>query len=810
MEKPSYNYQVVFTGKIQRGKNIDEVKRAIATTLRLAVEKTDALFSGRKLVLKRTATLQQAEAFVRIFAGAGAIASLESADGVPLEMAASADQGAGAASRPLPPVAAALPPYRPFPANGLFKPALFVVTTLETVLTLLYLLVLVGLALLLFYHTLLSGWLFEVVPITALAALLSALLLVGGTALILLLAKPLLGLMRKKEPVFELTREVEPEFFNYVSEIAGLVGTKPPAKILVNNGAMLTVRAVWSWQGVMNRDSQLTIGLVLLSGLSSSQLAALLAQVLYPWRPGFVSLLGRILDGNIRWLHRAAYDNDIIDRKLREWQQSFAGLAPLLKKFATFASWSAKPAIWRLAVSRIYSRRLIHRWIANSDICARHVAGNSELRTAMELSRLLAFAAQNTLPELLKMWSEKGELPDNIATAVVARSSHYPLQIHMQLNTMQERRILEQGAFKPSDVQRILFTNSVEEKGQYDINAPCSVFFLRLEKLMHIMTIRYYHVHLHIPVTANKLVRVALKGSQEYDADQRVARFFGNSYSDFIALRLTGQMKKVPSTVRELAQLWRVATVKVSEEQVRAANLSIALRTADDELIELSNREILMRAGVGAAVSGLGLLRSGATEELQQQCRDSESVYEKTLGELDQVLNAYAQRLVTALALLNTPEVRQRMFDADKLNQEVTHLLAAFEKIEANYPKLRELRMHVIVLESLLSYEAMKTSPKLRDRINEVCDDIRRILAAFAVFYRTVPFPLHTEEHYLNLLDWVQAQSSGGEGAPADYDRGNDVVRRLALMQRLIVGRLVTIALHVESVLGLKSAKHTA
>jgi hypothetical protein len=806
MEKSSHNYQVVFSGAIQRGNNIDEVKRAIATVLRLTVEKTDALFSGRRLVLKRTATLDQAEAFVRVFASAGAVASVEQADGTPVQTGASAAAGPAAAVGPLPPVAASLRPYRPFPANWLFKPALFVAATLESLLTLLYVVLLVGAGLLLFYHTLLSGWLFEAVPQMAVAALLSAVMLLGGTALILLLAKPLLGLFRRKEPVFELMPEVEPEFFNYVAEIAALVGTTPPAKILVDNGALLTVRPVWSWRGVMRHERQLTVGLALLAGLNSRQFAALLAQALYPWRPGFVPALGRLLNGNIRWLHRAGYGSDIVDRKLREWQQRFKGAAPLLQKLASFASWSAKPAIWRLAFSRMLSRRLIHRLIADGDSSARHIAGNSDLRIGMEQSRLLGFAAQNTLPELQKMWHEKGELPDNIATAVVARAAHYPAQIQTQLNALQERRILEQGAFRPSDVQRLVYVNSVEEKGQYEISAPCAVFFRRLEKLMHIMTIRYYHSHLHIPVTTNKLVRVAVKGSLEYEADQRIVRYFGDAYADFIPLRLAAQLKTMPSSAHELAQRWRAATAKIAEEKVRATNLALTLHNADDELIDISNRELLQRAGLGGALTGLALRGGRRSEELQQQCRDSEELYEKSIGELDKALAGYAQRLAAALALLNSTEVRQRMFDADKLSQEISQLLAAHEKIESNYPKLRELRMNVILLESLLSYEAMKSSPRLRDRIRELCDDISRVLAAFAVFYKSVPFPLRTEEHYLNLLDWVQAQSSAGEGAAADYDRGNDVVRRMGMMQRLIMGRLVTIALHVESVLGLKTA----
>lgn len=797
MEKTAHQYQVVFSGALQHGKQLAEVKRALAASLRLSVDKADALFAGRKLTLKRTATLDQAEAFVRVFANAGAIAAVETADGRPLEVAP-AEETSATAVAPL--------RFHPFPDNWLFKPALLVATLLESLLSLLHVVLLVGGALLLIYYTLISGWLFEVIPEMALAALLSAVILLGGTLLMLLLAKPLLGLLPREELTFELAREAEPEFFNYVAEIALLAGVRPPVRIYVNNTALLSVRSAGGWRGWVHRDTQLTVGLALLAGLDSRQLAALLVQALQPWRPGVVAVLGQLLEGNIRWLHQAGFEGDAVDRKLREWQLRMPAVAPLLQKLATFASWSARPALWRLGFSRFLSRRLFHRLIANRDSCARQVAGNDALRMAMTRSRLLSFATQNTLPELKKLWGDKGTLPDNLAMAIVARASHYPSQIQLQLSAMEARRSIEQGGFKPASEQRLAFAGAVVETGQYDIGVPCAAFFLRLEKLMHVLTVRYYHAHLHIPVTTNKLVRIPVKGSQEYETDLSITRFFGKEYGDFVPLRLAAQFKLMPATARELVQRWREATLKVAAEQVRAANLALALKGADDELIDISNRELLQRAGVGSALTGLAMLRSGAAEALHQQCRDSEAAFEKALIECDKILLPYAQRLVASLALLNCAEVRQKMFDADQLALEVQQVLAVYEKIETNYAKLRELRLQVILLESLLSFEALKSTAKLRDRIGELVDDCRRSLAAFAVFYKSTPFPLQSEEHYLNLLDWVQAQSATGEIPSAEFDRANDMVRRLALMQRLITGRLVTIALHVESVMGLKPA----
>ncbi len=809
MEQSRHNYQVVFCGALQPGKALAEVKQAVATTLRLTPEKAEALFSGRKLILLRSESFDKAQAFLRLLSNAGAVATIETASGEPVggETASGEPlQLAMMEAPPQPTAPRALPPYRPFRTNWLFKPALLAIAGIESLLTLLYVVFLGGGILLLLYHTLLSGWLFDTLPVV-LAALLSALLLVAGTLFLLLLAKPLLGLFHRQEPQFELAEDVEPEFFHYVAEIAALAGTTPPLQIKVNNGAALTVRAIWHWRALWRRDKQLSVGLALLAGLDSRQLAALLAQALYPWRPGFSALLGQLLDGNIRWLHRAGYGSDMLDRALRDWQQRLPKLAPLLTKLAQLASWSAKPALWRLKLSRTLSRRLVHRLIADSDASAGRVAGTATLRAALTHSRLLEFAAQNTLPELKKMWADKGELPDNIATAVVARAAHYPPQIQSQLHTLQERRILDNGAFWPSDAQRLQFHDSEAQTGEYQITVPCSALFLRLEKLMHIMTVRYYHAHLHLPVTTNKLVRVAVKGSKEYEADQLIARLFGAVYNDFVPLRLQAQLNSRPAAAREIAQQWGVAASKMVAEQAQAASQAAALRDADAALIEVSNRELLQRAAIGSALSGLALLKGDNAEERYQQCRDAETAWEQRAAEAGKLLEPYALRLTGALALLGTPELQRKLSEAGKLAVEIQQLLAVHEKIEHYYPKLRELRQHVILLESLLSYETMRSTPKLRDRISELADDIRGILTSFGVIYKQVPYPFRAEEHYRNLLDWIQAQSSTAEGAVADFDRGNDMVRRMALMQRLIIGRLISIALSVEAAVGLKGVR---
>lgn len=94
---------------------------------------------------------------------------------------------------------------------------------------------------------------------------------------------------------------------------------------------------------------------------------------------------------------------------------------------------------------------------------------------------------------------------------------------------------------------------------------------------------------------------------------------------------------------------------------------------------------------------------------------------------------------------------------------------------------------------------------KPRDLIVEKTDDVNRTLQNIEVILRSVPFPFPSPHKYRNVMHWVLRNALPEGGSGAALDRGIDTFQNLALLQRLVVGRLCAIALQVEKAFDLKA-----
>ena len=102
--------------------------------------------------------------------------------------------------------------------------------------------------------------------------------------------------------------------------------------------------------------------------------------------------------------------------------------------------------------------------------------------------------------------------------------------------------------------------------------------------------------------------------------------------------------------------------------------------------------------------------------------------------------------------------------------------------------------MNVSLLNILLSYLNSDRPSMLRDRIEELSFDIRRILTAIKLALKDVPTPFSAPRSGKNLVDYLLLQSYSEMTPEGDFDRGNDMVNRMALVQQRILARLIDIA----------------
>jgi hypothetical protein len=245
----------------------------------------------------------------------------------------------------------------------------------------------------------------------------------------------------------------------------------------------------------------------------------------------------------------------------------------------------------------------------------------------------------------------------------------------------------------------------------------------------------------------------------------------------------------------EAKNQWEKALKRIERDFNHAQHEHRELIEAEESLIENNIREAMLESDLWREL-GESKPRKGELDAFYQACRDNEIRVEESQQKVRQHLKPYAQRLVSALALLKLAPTQAT--DADRY-REAEKLIRLYDRIDAVLPTVRELKLHVATLQVLLSYRRNKKQPKLADRIEEKTSDIRQRLTSIRAALKEVDNPYPTPQGGQKLMDYLLQESYTEDTPDGDFDRGNDVFQRLTFLQKRILARLIAIAEESES-----------
>ena len=777
MDTPTH-YNVIFNGTVREGFERKTVAATLAQKLHLDNDKVKRLFDGADHTIKRTASREEAQQVVLKLAQLGAVARVDP----PI---------AESESRPAPALQQtdnSLPPFTPLKNGGLFKPLLYLAVAAEILFAGIYLWVLFALG----YYTFFNLWAAPNSEYPLLILMVQLLLVPALTLLLLLLAKPLLSLRSRPYRGILVHEEQEPDLQMFVEDVCERLGVPAPQEIRFNNDTALLVHHR-GLAGFWRNEYLLTIGVPLLAALKTNQLAALLSREMLCFHPRSAPRAGFLLMATNRWLHVALHREDMLDLALKRWLESgrlSASTVERLQKLFNFTHRLMQP---RQALSRILERRLVHHIVAMADEEAFAMAGREGLSQALEQQRLIAHTAEDLIPRLYKQWDEKGVLPDDMVQLIVLRARQFPATIHPQLRLAQERQKAAENDLIPADAQRINRLDMEQGTPGYACVSPALTLVRYFAKLATTMTVRYYHNRLNLPITPNKLIHPLVKGSTEEQLHSALNEYFNGVLHLMQPLNLQHLSDSIRRKEEAVAQ-WRAAMTRIKADLAQARRDYSVNATTEKQLIDNSMREALYRAELWRKM-GESKPRKNDFETFLQQCRDTENESEQVLKKVAVHQQFYAHRLAASLFLLRPPEEEE---DSDRRYMEIVMLLSVYSRIESILPKLRELKLTTSLLNILLSYLNSDRASALKDRIDESAADIRQIITSIKLAMKDVPNPFPAPRGGKGLMDYLLLESFSEATAEGDFDRGNDIVNRMALVQQKILARLIEFASEAE------------
>jgi Zn-dependent protease with chaperone function len=398
---------------------------------------------------------------------------------------------------------------QPVRRTATYRVGILVVTVTLMVLPVLYLALVAAIAWLLYYHA--------TVNLTAVAAMRNwwALFfmyigpLVIGVILLFFMVKPLFAGRSRAQKLRTLEFGEEPLLFALVTRVAQVVGAPEPKRIDVDCQVNASA-GFGSGLGVLfGSDLVLTIGLPLVAGLSTEQLAGVIAHELGHFSQGAGMRLSYVVRSINNWFARIVYERDNWDEALVRGCEEGERLA-LFLSLAMFCIWLTRWVLWLLMlIGHALSCFLMRQMEYDADRYETRLAGSQTFADTTRQIVLLDLMTNAAYAIALHSWAKTERLPDDLSTLIVLLSERIdPAEFRKIEKEMQTSKT---GFFDthPAHGERLASARREDAAGVFHLEGPATQLFKDFPRMSRAVTLDFYREVIGKRVKRDALVPTA-------------------------------------------------------------------------------------------------------------------------------------------------------------------------------------------------------------------------------------------------------------------------------------------------------------
>ena len=384
--------------------------------------------------------------------------------------------------------------------------------------------------------------------------------IIVGVVLTFFMIKPILARPAAGPDPQPLDQKDEPVLFAFIEEICRQVGARRPGRVQVDCAVNASASFVGRRFQPLRRDLVLTIGLPLVAGLSSRQLAGVLAHEFGHFAQGGGMRLTAIVRGVNAWFGRVVYERDQWDETLERWSTKADWRLAIVLGIARLAVWVSRQVLNGLmwgghAISCFMLRQMEY----DADSYEIKIAGSDTFIRTMARLRELDAAAHFAYGDV-RAGLTRGKVPADMPTYLVERSRHLPPDVLAQFDrTPEETKIFDTH---PSDADRVRAAEVAAARGVLiGGDDPALRLFRNFEALSAAVTRWHFESDLGLDVDGLALVdtTAALTESrQRAEHFNAIETFFGDRFTSYRPLRVTVDHLQSLSR-RELQAEWAAA-----------------------------------------------------------------------------------------------------------------------------------------------------------------------------------------------------------------------------------------------------------
>jgi Zn-dependent protease with chaperone function len=651
-------------------------------------------------------------------------------------------------------------PVEPVPLGMRFRLGLLVVAIATVLLPLIYVGIAAGAGWLVYKHIVNNIWILT----EGRSGTVGRVLLYGGpavigTILVFFMWKPLLARAPKSPPPVVVTGKDAPLLVAFIERIRQLVGAPAPREIRLDtwvNASAGFRRGMWS---LFSRDDLvLTIGTPLLSGMTSRQLAGVLAHELGHFAQGSSMRLTYLIRSVNMWLARVAYERDSWDLWLARTAESTDLRIGIVLHIARFVVWLTRKVLAGLATAgHAIGTFMLREMEYDADRYEARLAGSDVFASTALRLRVLSVARGRAIAVSSIAWRD-GRLCDDLGGLIAGVADRMPPELRKQIETVDPEKE-KGGTFDthPPDHARIESAQRQRAPGVFQLEAPAGELLPADGELLRRVTVAFYQHENDLHPSAAQLISVSdvLARQDTLEAEEGAAeRYFGEVFDLFNPLGGRGE-----------------ATPAIG--------------------------------GLGAGLASLAHARETALRLRPEPLpEDAPPTLKRDPEKVAAAQQAARQRLAAAVALLHQPDVRQRLDRAEQLEAEVNRLSSALASLSLEAPALQQLATaHDELVDLFNQLSSAGEDESLNSRIMEGLGRLHVQTGELERRLEAVPYPFEHARGTVTMATYAFQDLPADDGMSGETQaRTATVLRRMLALETRARGRLAVIAERLEKV----------
>lgn len=628
-----------------------------------------------------------------------------------------------------------------------------------------------------------------------------------GCLLVVFMIKPLFFRQARSERGRSLTRDGEPLLFEFVDKLCAAVHAPTPRRIDVDcqvNASAGFRRGLLSFLG---GDLVLTIGMPLAAGLSTRQLAGVLAHEFGHFSQSAGMRATYLIISINHWFHRVVYGRDTMDQWLDDAAEDAEHLLlVLILQLARLMVWISRRVLWLLMMIGYACSCVLRRQMEfDADLHQTRLSGSDTFGSTSREAQRLGFAYGEALSRARRAHRD-GQLPDDIPALTRFERRRAKPETIAEIDS--QAQSAKTGFFDthPSDAERIARALSDAAPGLYTVEAPAADLFQHFAAICRGVTGDFYRDTFGSVPDAGKIVavdRLARQQSVEDEAHVALQRLFGTSTSLPWNLRLPWTAPLDVTSGREFAEKLRSTKQLMLDlrESYRAAFLRYD--ELDTRWLQCSQVTSLRSAGAQLRAADFDVPVSTSAAARREAGKTEAKLAQADL-ELAPMYDAFALRVTLSLRIASVSKVAARLKDASPRLATANRAIEATKALAPHFKNLAKLRNDFHSLRAISTlFGQQEPSKQLYDEfkmlLDRVCERTKELRDAVA----GKPFPFAHADGLVTLDKYLVPKLPLNADPGGVFDAAEGCLDRAYSLFFRCAAHLASITVDVETILGI-------